>query len=246
MSLFLKLQGSLKKSFYHWRVLLNDEPFKRSLFFGICLIFAAYPANYFASSYNDAYAYISIGDIILDNIPVYNMEFAFTYVVYGLLLLIWLYPILFRPELTPFALKTFAFLIFVRSGFILLTNLGPPVGFFYEGGRVGGAAMADILFKNDLFFSGHVAYPFLGFLIFKNTWVRWVLLAGSFFMVITVLAMHIHYSIDVFAAFFIAYGTYSVSEKIFSKLNARFKTKVKLYGWDAVQKMKKMGKDIYL
>ena len=233
----------IKASCHHWKVLLKDKAFVFSLIIGFALLIAAYIVNHFASVINDSYVYVSVGDYILDQIPTYNMEFFFTWVMYGLMALCFIYPVCFKPELVPFGLKTFALLILLRCGFINLTHIGPPEGFFYDGGRVGGSALSDLLFRNDLFFSGHTSYPFLGYLLFKESRIRWVLLAGSILMAITVLAMHVHYSIDVFAAFFITYGTYKLSDHIFNKLNLRFKKNVALNSWHLLQeKLKKFNK----
>ena len=54
-------------------------------------------------------------------------------------------------------------------------------------------------------------------------------------MAFSVLAMLVHYSIDVFAAFFITYGTYKLSDNIFNKLNLRFKKNVALNSWHLLQ-----------
>ena len=223
---------------HHWKVLLCDHAFKVSLFVGVCLLMGAYLVNYYASTYNDVSEYLSVGDLILDNIPTYNMEFFFTWFMYFMMVMLFVYPIFFEPEIVPFALKTFSLLIYFRAGFILLTNIGPPDGFYYDGTQVGGNFIADLMFRNDLFFSGHTAYPFLAFLIFKNTRLRWFFLVGAIIEGITVLMMHVHYSIDVFAAFFIVFGVYSASEAIFKKLNSRFREKLEKYGWVAWKKMK--------
>ena len=119
-----------------------------------------------------------------------------------------------------------------------MINVGPPHGFFFDSYKLGQNVIDDMIFRNDLFFSGHTAFPFLAFLIFRDSWIRWVFLAGSLVQGTTVLLMHVHYSIDVVAAFFIAYGSYSICRKIFHPLNMRFATSIKLYGWDAVQKLK--------
>src|SRR3989338_5613172 len=123
---------------HHWKVLLSDHAFKVSLFVGVCFLTSSYVVDYLASVYSDAQKYISVGDLILDNIPTFNLEFSFTWVMYALMVLIFVYPIFFKPEIVPFTLKTFALLIMFRAGFILLTNLGPPVGFFYDNVAVGG------------------------------------------------------------------------------------------------------------
>ena len=229
-----------KKFKHHWKVLLGDRAFLISLFVGFTLLMFAYAANLFASTYNDARVYVSVGDLLLDNIDTYNMTFSFTWIMYFIIVMIFVYPIFFEPQLVPFAFKTFAMLMFLRSGCILLTNIGPPEGFYYNNAPVGGDVLADMMFRNDLFFSGHTTYPFLAFLLYKNCSWRWFYLAGSILEGVTVLLMHIHYSIDVVAAFFFAFGIYSLSDRIFNKLNIRFRDRIKLYGWEALQKLKKL------
>lgn len=223
---------------HHWKVLLSDHVFKVSFYLSFCLITLAYVVDYLAAFYKDSQVYVSVGDLLLDHIPTLNMEFSFTWIMYLLTALIFIYPIFFKPEITPFVIKTYAFLLYIRSGCILLTSVGPPHGFFFDTFKIGKDVFADILFRNDLFFSGHTAFPFLAFLIYKDSKIRWVFLAGSILEAITVLGMHVHYSIDVVAAFFIAFGTYSFCKKIFHPLNQRFVTSIRLYGWDAIQKIK--------
>lgn len=227
---------------YHWKVLLSDHTYKISLFIGVILITSAYVVDFVATVYNDSQVYVSVGDLILDAIPTLNWELSFTWGMYTLLILVFAYPVFFKPEMVPFTIKTYALLMYIRAGFILLTNLGPPEGFFYDGVEIGRGVIADLFFRNDLFFSGHTAFPFMAFLIYRDSWIRWVFLAGSIFEGITVLVMHIHYSIDVFAAFFIAYGTYSLSRAIFKPLTMRFASTIKLYGWDSLQNLKKINK----
>lgn len=212
----------ISKTVRHWVVLLRDRSFRISLLVGLSILIASYLVNIKASVYNDTQSYVSVSDLIIDHVPVVNLHLIFSWGMYFVLLTLFVYPVFFKPEICPFAMKTFALLIFLRSGFILLTNVGPPIGFFYEGLKVGGSVFTDIAFRNDLFFSGHTAYPFLAYLIFKETKFRWFLLFSSILMAVTVILMHIHYSIDVFAAFFITYGTYVMSDRIFNRLNLRF------------------------
>ena len=65
-----------------------------------------------------------------------------------------------------------------------------------------------INFTKDLFFSGHVSFAFLGYLLLrKEKIIGYLLLASSIFMSFAVLAMHLHYTIDVVAAFFFTSST---------------------------------------
>ncbi|MEK7673396.1 MAG: phosphatase PAP2-related protein [Patescibacteria group bacterium] len=216
-----------KKFRHHWGILLKDKAFLISLFVGFGLLVAAYASNVLASTYNDVGVYNSVGDLLLDNIRTYNLRFSYTWIMYFIITMIFVYPIFFEPEIVPFSFKTFAMLMFLRSACILMTNLGPPEGFFYADMPISFDVLPDLVFRNDLFFSGHTAYPFLAFLIYKNCSWRWFFLLGSILEGATVLLMHIHYSIDVFAAFFFAFGIYSISSRIFSRLNVRFTDRIK-------------------
>lgn len=236
----MNFKDSFAKFRHHWKVLLSDHVFKVSFYTGVILLTGAYLVDFIASIYKDSQTYISVGDLLLDNIPTFNLEFVFMWVMLGLTLLIFIYPVFFKPELVPFTIKCYAALLYVRSFCILLTNVGPPHGFYFDSYKLGQNILDDMIFRNDLFFSGHTAFPFLAFLVFRDSKIKWIFLAGSILEGTTVLLMHVHYSIDVVAAFFIAYGTYSACRKIFHPLTMRFSTSIKLYGWDAMQKLKEI------
>lgn len=226
------------KLVHHWKVLLRDRTYFISLVIGIIVIFGALIVSIWVSAYKDATFYAPVGDLILEQIPTMNLEFLFTWGFYSIIAMICAYPLFKKPELAPFTLKTFGILLLVRSAFIMLTHVGPPEGFFYQDQLLLNGAIestAVFRFSNDLFFSGHTSTPFLAFLLFRKTRFRWAMLFGSFLMGATVLLMKVHYSIDVFAAFFIAYGVYAFSDRVFNNLNIRFNRKIKIHGWKALQ-----------
>lgn len=227
------------KLVHHWKLLLRDRAYVLSFLVGLLVIFGSLMLNGLASTYNDTTIYAPVGDLILDELPTYNLEFLFTWGFYLIIASIVCYPLFFKPEIVPFVLKTFGILLVVRSAFIVLTHFGPPEGFFYSDEIMGNGfieSTAIFRFRNDLFFSGHTSATFLAFLLFRGSLFRWLMLVGSFLMGATVLLMHVHYSIDVFAAFFIAYGVYAFSDAVFNNLNLRFKNRIKIHGWQAFQK----------
>jgi hypothetical protein len=70
----------------------------------------------------------------------------------------------------------------------------------------------------DLFFSGHTGLPFLMSLIFwENRHLRRGFLLSSVVAAVAVILGHLHYTIDVFSAFFIAYGIHVIACKVFAK-----------------------------
>lgn len=213
-----------KKSFHRWKELLKEKAFRISLLAGIALLSLAFVINLQSVMYTEDVKVMSVGDLILDNIPMVDLLFLYTWGIFIVLGIVVIYPIFFKPELLPFAAKTIAAFIIIRAGFISLTHLGAPENFFKLPDIYAQPGLFRIFYLNDLFFSGHTGFPFLAALIFwENRLLRWFLILMSLAQGATVLFMHVHYSIDVFSAFFITYSIYIVSDKLFNKLNLSFK-----------------------
>jgi membrane-associated phospholipid phosphatase len=165
----------------------------------------------------------SVTDLILSNTPVFNVDFivnevALTYFIFMTIVVI------LNPKTAPFVLKSAALFIIIRSIFITFTHLGPfPERSYIDKTELFG----PFNLGGDFFFSGHTGLPFLAALIFwkENKFVRYVSLAASILFGVSVLLGHLHYSIDVFAAFFITYTIYKISEKFFAKDLAAFNKK---------------------
>jgi len=95
---------------------------------------------------------------------------------------------------------------------ILLLN-DPFVQFFAKG---------DILTK-DLFFSGHTGTLFLVFLLAENKTLKIIFLLLTLMVGTAVLLQHVHYSVDVFVAPFVAYGAYRIIKKLHIKISKETK-----------------------
>lgn len=178
------------------------------------MLIASLFINYFAGTYATAKASNPVTDLILDNIPLFDVDGIFIWGSFVILACIVL-ACLSRPRRIPFALKSIALFVVIRSIFISLTHLAPfssqvvidPVKF-----------ASYFMFGGDLFFSGHTGLPFLIALIFwDDRFMRraFIVLSATFGTV--ALMGHLHYSIDVFAAFFITYAIYGIAEQVFRK-----------------------------
>ncbi len=171
----------------------------------------------FATHYASKYAAIKAGnhveDIILSNTRVYDFEFIF--VQGAIMLSLFVIALCFKFRKTaPFVIKAASLFIIIRAMFVSLTHIGPyPLKLELESGLLN-----FITSGNDLFFSGHTGLPFLIALIFwDHKYIRYLFLVSSVIFGIIVLLSHLHYSIDVFAAFFITYTIYHIAIKLFSK-----------------------------
>lgn len=170
-------------------------------------------ANYGAIKYATLKAGNSVTDILLDNLPVINTDIVFSE---GALFFVIFIIILFvlEPRIIPFTLKSAALFIFTRSFFVIMTHLGPsPDRIITDISN-----LKYISSGSDLFFSGHTGLPFLIALLFwENKHLRLVFLFFSIIAAAAVILGHLHYTIDVFSAFFITYGIYRIAQMIFPK-----------------------------
>ena len=179
---------------------------------GVLLLVFGIFATYFANIYTTIRASNAVTDLILDNIPVVNVNFVFT--DGAMLFVLFLAAVvLYEPKRIPFTVKSVALFIIIRSAFVTLTHLAPPLGRSY-------IDPTDILYRvssgDDLFFSGHTGLPFLiAIILWQHKPLRYAFLALTLISGTSVLLGHLHYSIDVFSALFITYGIFHISRWLF-------------------------------
>lgn len=191
----------------------NDKSFILSTIVGFVLLILSLVVNYYAGLYATEKASLAVTDIILSNIPVYDVDGLF---IYGPFVL-WAFVIILsfiKPQRIPFVLKSIALFIFIRSVFITLTHIGP----FPNALPLDSNLLKHFTSGSDLFFSAHTGLPFLMALVFHEYRQLLILftVTAVFFGAIVLMA-HLHYSIDVLAAFFITYTIYHMTCLFFKK-----------------------------
>lgn len=172
------------------------------------LAFAGFWLQPKAVEFATKHASNAVDDIILSNIPTYDVSWFFVYGMFALIAVITVQCLL-HPNRIPFTLYAIALFIAIRCVFVSLTHLGIPLeqasGNFSPG-------IEKTFFGGDLFFSGHTGAPFLMALIYwHDPKLRYFFLLWSVFFGAVVLAGHFHYSIDVLSAFFITFGIYQIA-----------------------------------
>lgn len=194
----------------------QDKAYRSSVMLGGVFFMLSLVINYYASIFATERVSGAVTDVILSNLRVYDVDGV---IVYGSLFiaLLTIIQIVLKPKLLPFVLKSLALFIIIRSVFISLTHLGPffPRVLIDQSKVLTGLGLG---YAADLFFSGHTGLPFLGALIFwDNVKLRVTYLLGSIVLGASVLLSHLHYSIDVFAAFFITFTIFYIATKIFPR-----------------------------
>ncbi len=194
----------------HWK----DRNFVASTIFSFVFLIISLVINFYAGTYATEKASSPVTDIILSNIRVFDVGGIF---VYGSILFWTFIAIIcfYRPQKIPFTVKSIALFVIIRSIFVSLTHIGP---FISEPIFESMSIISKFTFGGDLFFSGHTGLPFLMALVFwEDKILRSMFVATSLLFGVVVLLAHLHYSIDVLAAFFITYSIYHIALFLFKK-----------------------------
>ncbi len=182
---------------------------------GLIFLIGSLVANYYANLYAIERASNPVTDIILSNTRAFDLDGLFIYGAFGLVGLITILGLI-KIQRLPFILKSVALFVIIRSVFISLTHIGiypthavldlNPFSLLLNKFALGG----------DLFFSGHTGLPFLmGLIFWDKIYLRYLFIFLSILFGTVVLLAHLHYSIDVLAAFFITYSIYHLARHFF-------------------------------
>lgn len=199
-----------KNPFKEWKNNIYKD--RKKIFLTLLFFAIALALTILSGIYVDQTKTISVPDLILDHIPVVNLSLIFIYGLPLVLIVFILYSFVYEPKKFHYSIGMLSLFLCIRAVFLVLTHLKAPAG----GITIPATGIFWFLtYSNDLFFSGHAGIPFLGFLIYDNKKIKYFMLFSSIILALTVLLMHIHYSIDVASSYFITYGIYKIGNKIF-------------------------------
>ncbi|MEK7195150.1 MAG: phosphatase PAP2-related protein [Patescibacteria group bacterium] len=206
------MEPIVNKHKLHW----SDKKFFISVATGLFFLTLSLFVNYWAGTYATRTASNAVTDILLDNLPVINTDFIFSNgaIIFVLFMVIL---VASEPKRIPFILKSTALFVLIRSVFVTMTHIGPsPEQIILRADS--DDVIRYVAFGGDLFFSGHTGLPFLMALMFwGNRKLRFAFLFASVVAGVGVILGHLHYTIDVFAAFFITYGIFHIARRFFKK-----------------------------
>ena len=154
-------------------------------------------------------------DFLLDAIPAMDVSIPTFAIIWSVVLLVF-YRIYQNPRLFLVVAYGFILMCVLRVLTISLLPLHPPPGLIVLKDPIANIAYGGngIFITKDLFYSGHTGNMFLFFLCLEHKWDKIIALTASFLVGILVMVQHIHYSIDVFAAFLFTYFIYLGAKKL--------------------------------
>jgi hypothetical protein len=134
-----------------------------------------------------------------------------SWVIFGLVYLTTLLAaasLLRHPFMLLVAIRSYTLMLLVRIAALYMAPFDPPAGLVTLSDPLAAIVGVGPDITRDLFFSGHTATIFIFFLTAVDPPLRWLFLLSSIAVGICVMMQHVHYSLDVLAAPFFAYGCY--------------------------------------
>ena len=124
-----------------------------------------------------------------------------------------------KPDRLLKAFQAYGLMVIFRTIAMYLTPFeAPETSLLLDDPFVQLFGQGEILTK-DLFFSGHTGTLFLLFLLAENKTMKYIFLLFTLTVGTAVLLQHVHYSIDVFVAPFIAFGAYRIIINLHNKFS---------------------------
>jgi len=154
-------------------------------------------------------------DFVLERLPASDVSIPTFIIIWSVVLLVF-YRIYQNPSIFLVVAYGFILMCIARVLTISLLPLNPPPGLITLKDPIANIAYGGkgIFITKDLFYSGHTGNMFLFFLCLQAKWDKIIALAASFMVGILVLIQHIHYSVDVIAAFIFTYFIYLGAKKV--------------------------------
>lgn len=198
-----------------WKNAWGNRLFKiKSIIGSICLLFilVSFPRFFAIIELRNGTV---LNDYFLTKLPTSDLSIPIFIIIWSTAFLL-IRRIIQSPSLFLQFLLSFLFLCIVRIVTISFFSLNAPIGLIplkdpissmFYGGK-------EIFITKDLFFSGHTSTQFLMFLCLRKKMDKYITGLTGIAIAVMVLIQHIHYTIDVIAAFPITYLIYMMGKKI--------------------------------
>jgi hypothetical protein len=160
--------------------------------------------------WNESRRGVTMPDPVLALFPAVNLTWLTFLVIYAGII-VGLAVLLQNPRRLLLVFQAYAVMALFRMAAMYLSPLEPPPGIielrdpfveFFGGGKT---------LTRDLFFSGHTSTTFLLFLLIPGRVLRIVYACATLLVGLCVVLQHVHYTVDVVAAPFFAYGAYRIA-----------------------------------
>jgi len=197
------IKNHIQISIKEWKSALSDRSFLLKLLItpGLFLVYSAITQK--LGNYVEMRKGVILNDKLLEIIPSFDFSLSIFILLYSSLTIV-IISHLHKPKVILRIIEMHFLVAVVRQICILCVALEPPIGII---------VLRDVFLENtvyprnspltkDLFFSGHVASIWLYSLCSENKMIKYYLGFATILMSFMILSMRVHYSYDVYGAFF--------------------------------------------
>jgi hypothetical protein len=218
MNHIVKEKSSLHRYLSEMLHLITPVIKSKYFYFGILSVIAGAGLNFASETY--LHNYMSQGktlpmlsDLVLDNLPYYNVSLIYDISCLIPILLVLIYFVHKKDynRIPMFLLMTGIFYI-VRGIFIVLTPFGNPPMFSGSDSIFNGFSKYEL----GVYPSGHAGNVFLMLLLVKDKTYKWLIFICLAFVISALFLARGHYSIDILSGLFFSYAIKAFGEKHFS------------------------------
>lgn len=195
-----------------WSGYWKNKSFRVKFITGIVLLALLIPLFPVFFEYIEKRAGYQLDDYLLSSLEPVNVSVLTFLIIWGMIAFT-LYRCMKDPDMFLLLIWSYILLCFGRILSIYLVPLDPPKGLIELKDPLSGIFYGSQMVTKDLFFSGHTATLFTMFLCLKNRTDKAILLVSSFVIGILVLIQHVHYTLDVLAAFLFSYLFYRIAKR---------------------------------
>lgn len=201
-----------------WSQYLRNKKFRNKLAGGLLLLvlLIAFLPYYFA--FIEARKGIVLNDLVLDFIKSANVSIP-TFIIIWSLSLWYLFKSFKDPSLILLIIWGFNLLSISRIISIYLVPLEPPKDLIELIDPITNSFYGAKFITKDLFFSGHTATLVCLALCLKTKKDQLIVFTGAIIVGILVLIQHVHYTVDVIAAFVFPFLIVPVAKRICTPFN---------------------------
>jgi hypothetical protein len=197
----------------NWQIAWKEKKFRNKIFIGLVFIIGILICLPFFFQYIEKRKGFRFNDVILNNIPAYNV-YLLVFILVWTNAFLMLRTIIKKPSVFLTFLFSYILLFIARAVTIFLIPLETPPNIINLTDPLTNYFYGENFITKDLFFSGHVSTLFMIYLCQDNKSIKIFTLFSCLCVSILVLIQHIHYTIDVIFAFPFAYICYRSAKYI--------------------------------
>jgi hypothetical protein len=190
-----------------WKSAFEDTAFRIEMVAMVAAFFFGLSFFSYFLGFIELRSGVILQDPLLSKFPPLQLTWLTFSVIYSSLIIA-IFAMRRNPRALITAIQAYILMSFFRIIAMSCLPLDPPPQMiFLEDPFVKWLTIGKTPVK-DLFFSGHTSTMFLLYLTAEQPRIKKILLLSTFTIATCVLLQHVHYTIDVFAAPFFAYGSY--------------------------------------